>query len=131
MIREVKALLGKIPVLGVCLGHQLLGLALGADTFKLRFGHHGANHPVRDESTGRVEITSQNHGFCVDPAGLRKAGAAITHTNLNDGTLEGFRHDDLKVMAVQFHPEAAPGPRDSSHLFERYLAFAGVGPRPN
>jgi carbamoyl-phosphate synthase small subunit len=131
MIREVKALLGKIPVLGVCLGHQLLGLALGADTFKLRFGHHGANHPVRDEQTGRVEITSQNHGFCVDPAGLRKAGAAVTHTNLNDGTLEGFRHDDLKVMAVQFHPEAAPGPRDSAHLFERYLSFAGIGPRPS
>lgn len=125
MVAEVRALLGKVPLLGVCLGHQLLGLALGAETFKLRFGHRGGNHPVRDVATGRVEITSQNHGFCVDPAGVERAGGRVTHVNLDDGTLEGFAHDDLRVMAVQFHPEAAPGPRDSEHLLvSRYLDFA-------
>jgi carbamoyl-phosphate synthase small subunit len=126
MIGEVKALMGKIPLLGVCLGHQILGLAIGADTFKLRFGHRGINHPVRDHQTGKIEITSQNHGFCVDPAKITHLGGHITHTNLYDGTLEGFAHEDLRVMCVQFHPEAAPGPHDSSHLFARYLSFAGV-----
>ncbi|MDP2312588.1 MAG: glutamine-hydrolyzing carbamoyl-phosphate synthase small subunit [Pseudomonadota bacterium] len=126
IVGEVKKLVGKTPLLGVCLGHQLLGLALGADTFKLRFGHRGGNHPVRDNETGRVEITSQNHGFCVDPAGIERAGARITHVNLNDHTLEGFVHADLGVIAVQFHPEAAPGPNDSAHLiFDRFLRFAG------
>jgi carbamoyl-phosphate synthase small subunit len=125
-IAGLRRLLGRLPLLGVCLGHQLLGLALGAETFKLRFGHRGSNHPVRDLLTGRVEITSQNHGFCVDSAGVERAGGRLTHLNLNDGTLEGFRHDDLQLMAVQFHPEAAPGPHDSRHLLvERYLAFAG------
>ncbi|MEN9786574.1 MAG: hypothetical protein RLZZ299_1838 [Pseudomonadota bacterium] len=124
MIATVRSLLGKVPMLGVCLGHQLLGLALGADTFKLRFGHRGGNHPVRDVETGRVEITSQNHGFCVDPAGIERAGGRVTHVNLNDGTLEGFRHDDLRVMCVQHHPEAAPGPHDSAHLLmDRTLRF--------
>ena len=126
IIDEVKKTIGKLPVVGICLGPPLLGLGLGADTFKLPFGHRGANHPVRDIETGRIEITSQNHGFCVDPVGIEAAGGVVTHINLNDGTLEGFRHDDLRVMAVQFHPEAAPGPRDSRHLVvDRYLRFAG------
>ena len=125
MIAELGKVLGKVPLLGVCLGHQLLGLALGADTFKLRFGHRGGNHPVRDIETGRVEITSQNHGFCVDPVGVLRAGGRLTHTNLNDGTLEGFVHEDLRVIAVQFHPEAAPGPHDSRHLLlDRFLRLA-------
>ncbi|MSP55275.1 MAG: carbamoyl-phosphate synthase small subunit [Myxococcales bacterium] len=127
MVATVRALLGKKPLLGVCLGHQLLGLALGADTFKLRFGHRGGNHPVRDLITGRIEITSQNHGFCVDPAGIERAGGKVTHVNLNDGTLEGFCHEDLRVACVQFHPEAMPGPRDSEHLLvQRFLQIAGI-----
>jgi carbamoyl-phosphate synthase small subunit len=127
MVTEVKNAIGKIPVVGICLGHQLIGRALGADTFKLRFGHRGANHPVRDLETGRVEITSQNHGFCVDAKGIEAAGGRVTHINLNDQTLEGFCHDDLRVAAVQFHPEACPGPRDSDHLvLDRFLRVAGV-----
>ena len=126
VVENVKEVMGKLPMVGICLGHQLLGLALDADTFKLRFGHRGANHPVRDVKTGRVEITSQNHGFCVDPKGVERAGGRVTHVNLNDGTLEGFAHDDHRIMAVQFHPESAPGPRDSGHLIvDRYLSFCG------
>ncbi len=125
MTAEVKKLVGRVPLVGICLGHQLLGQALGADTFKLKFGHRGGNHPVRDHVTGRVEITSQNHGFCVDPEGIEAAGAEITHTNLYDGTVEGFVHSAERIMAVQFHPEAAPGPHDSNHLLlNRFLAFA-------
>ncbi len=125
MVATVEALLGRVPIAGICLGHQLLALALGAETFKLRFGHRGCNHPVRDQGTGRVEITSQNHGFCVDPAGIERAGARVTHVNLYDGTLEGFAHEDLRVMAVQFHPEAAPGPHDARHLLlERFIRLA-------
>lgn len=127
MVQQVKLAIGQVPVVGICLGHQLLGRALGANTFKLRFGHRGANHPVRDLDTGRVEITSQNHGFCVDPAGIEAAGGRVTHINLNDGTLEGFAHDDLRIAAVQFHPEACPGPRDAAHLLlDRFLRVAGV-----
>jgi carbamoyl-phosphate synthase small subunit len=120
-IRTLRALLHELPIFGICLGHQLLALALGAQTFKLKFGHRGANQPVRNLLTGSVEITSQNHGFCVDPASLEAAGCEVTHVHLNDGTLAGFRHRTLPIMSVQYHPEASPGPHDSSYLFECFL----------
>lgn len=119
---EVKKLLGHVPVFGICLGHQILGLALGGRTFKLKFGHHGANHPVLNQQTGKVEITSQNHGFCVDPDSLPASEIEITHKNLNDGTLEGFRHRNVPMFCVQYHPEAAPGPHDSHYLFQDFAA---------
>jgi carbamoyl-phosphate synthase small subunit len=119
---EVKKLVGKVPVFGICLGHQILGLALGGKTYKLKFGHHGANHPVLNRSTGKVEITSQNHGFCVDPDSLRDSEVEITHINLNDGTVEGLRHRSEPVFCVQYHPEAAPGPHDSHYLFQDFAA---------
>ena len=120
-IRTIEGLVetGK-PIFGICLGHQLLGLALGATTFKLKFGHRGANHPVQDLESGHVAITSQNHGFAVDPATL-PPDVEATHRNLNDGTLEGFRHRRLPILAAQFHPEAAPGPHDANVLFHRFL----------
>ncbi len=114
-----------IPVFGICLGHQLLALASGAATFKLPFGHRGANQPVLDRETGRVEITSQNHGFAVDPASLDAQIAESTHIHLNDGTLAGFRRLDRPVFAVQHHPEASPGPHDSWYLFDRFVALCG------
>lgn len=120
---NIRRLLGHVPILGICLGHQLLGLALGGRTYKLKFGHHGGNHPVRDVRTGQVEITAQNHGFSVDPDSLDATSVEFTHVNLNDGTLEGFRHRTLPAMAVQFHPEAAPGPHDSFHLFDEFLSM--------
>ena len=105
---------------GICLGHQILGLALGGKTYKLKFGHHGANHPVMDLTTRKVEITSQNHGFAVDVGSL--AGKAVlTHINLNDNTVEGMRHDRLPIFSVQYHPEASPGPNDPSYLFDRFV----------
>jgi carbamoyl-phosphate synthase small subunit len=111
-----------IPTFGICLGHQILGLACGARTFKLKFGHRGANHPVKNLKTGQVEVTSQNHGFSVDPeAFARRPELILTHTNLNDGTVEGFRHRDLPVVSVQYHPEASPGPHDAGYLFERFV----------
>jgi carbamoyl-phosphate synthase small subunit len=127
VVVQIKRLMGQVPLAGICLGHQLLALALGATTYKLRFGHRGVNHPVQDKATGRVEITSQNHGFCVDPEGLIQAGATVSHVHLNDGTVAGLQHDDLRVISVQFHPESCPGPKDSEHLMvERFLAFAGL-----
>jgi carbamoyl-phosphate synthase small subunit len=123
-IDTVKDLIGKKPVFGICLGHQLLGLAFGAKTFKLKFGHRGANQPVRNEQTGQVEITTQNHGFSVDPATL-PSDVVPTHINLNDNTLEGLRHKKLPVFSVQYHPEAAAGPHDSSYLFEEFRKLMG------
>jgi carbamoyl-phosphate synthase small subunit len=127
VVKQVQACIGKLPIVGICLGHQLLGLALGAKTYKLRFGHRGGNHPVKDALTGRVEITSQNHGFCVESEGILADGGEVTHINLNDQTLAGFQHTKKKVMGIQFHPEACPGPHDSQHLLiERFLEFSGV-----
>jgi carbamoyl-phosphate synthase small subunit len=122
--RTVRALLDRdLPTFGICLGHQILGLALGARTYKLKFGHHGANHPVQNLATGRVEITSQNHGFAVEPESAEAAGLKITHLNLNDKTVEGFRHRSRPVFAVQYHPEAAPGPHDSRYLFDEFVTL--------
>jgi carbamoyl-phosphate synthase small subunit len=118
-IESIRQLLGKVPIMGICLGHQLIGCALGGRTYRLKFGHHGCNHPVLDLTTRRVEITSQNHNFAVDPATL-PAAAEITHLNLNDNTVEWLRHRDLPLFCVQYHPEAAPGPHDASYLFTRF-----------
>jgi carbamoyl-phosphate synthase small subunit len=120
LVDAVKQLLGKIPIFGICLGHQILGLAAGGATYKLPFGHHGGNHPVRNLDTGRVEITAQNHGFAVAPASLDAQGWETTHLNLNDGTCEGIRHRELRAFSVQYHPEASPGPHDASYLFHRF-----------
>ena len=117
---EVKKLIGKTPIFGICLGHQILGLAFGGKTYKLKFGHHGANHPVLNRATDKVEITSQNHGFCVDPDSLRDSEVAVTHLNLNDNTVEGLQHRSEPVFCVQYHPEAAPGPHDSHYLFNKF-----------
>ena len=117
---NIRQLIGRLPIFGICLGHQLLGLALGGHTYKLKFGHRGGNHPVKDLRTGRVEITAQNHGFSVDPDSLRDKDVEFTHINLNDQTLEGFRHRTAPVVAVQYHPEAAPGPHDSFYLFNDF-----------
>jgi len=118
---NIRHLIGKVPIFGICLGHQLLGLALGGRTYKLKFGHRGGNHPVKDLRTGRVEITAQNHGFSVDPDSLSENDVEFTHLNLNDQTLEGFRHRREPVVAVQYHPEAAPGPHDSFYLFTDFM----------
>ena len=125
-IREVRALLGRVPVLGICLGHQILGRALGARTFKLKFGHHGANQPVKDLRSGKVEVTSQNHGYAVDAEKL-PPDVEVTHINLNDNTLEGFRHRTQPTLAVQYHPEASPGPHDSQYLFQDFLKMVNEG----
>ncbi|HVN05827.1 MAG TPA: glutamine-hydrolyzing carbamoyl-phosphate synthase small subunit [Bryobacteraceae bacterium] len=120
-VSNVRRLLGKTPVFGICLGHQILGLAVGGRTYKLKFGHRGANHPVINKVTNRVEITSHNHGFAVDPDSLNSNDVEITHMNLNDQTLEGFRHRHYPAFCVQYHPEAAPGPHDSHYLFDDFV----------
>ena len=128
--KTIAALIGKVPIFGICMGHQLLGLGLGAKTHKLKFGHHGANHPVMNLATGRVEITSQNHNFAVDVDSLRKVGAIPTHVNLNDNTLEGYTHPSLPLFSVQYHPEASPGPHDSTYLFDCFERMMQSGKAP-
>jgi carbamoyl-phosphate synthase small subunit len=130
-IETLRQLIGKVPIFGICLGHQLLTWALGGRTYKLKFGHRGANQPVRNEATGKVEITSQNHGFAADADSLRKSGAAITHVNLNDGTVEGFTHPGLAVFSVQYHPEASPGPHDATYLFDCFRDMMESGKAPS
>lgn len=125
--RELCALWGRVPILGICLGHQLLARAAGAGTFKLPFGHRGSNHPVREVESGRVRITTQNHSYAVDEASLAGTGFRVTHRNLHDGTVEGMRHETLPIWSVQFHPEASPGPRDARDLFDRFCAQVQAG----
>ena len=120
-IEQLRQVAGRIPTFGICLGHQLLALALGASTLKLKFGHRGANQPVRNLLTGRVEITSQNHGFCVEADSLAGIDCEVTHVHLNDGTLAGLRHRSRPIFSVQYHPEAAPGPHDSAYLFDCFV----------
>ncbi len=120
VIETVQGLLGHRPLFGICLGHQMMGLALRGRTFKLKFGHRGANQPVKDVTTGKVEITSQNHGYCVELESMKDAPVRLTHFNLNDNTLEGMEHLELPAFSVQYHPEASPGPHDASYLFERF-----------
>jgi carbamoyl-phosphate synthase small subunit len=120
-VKNIRKLIGRVPIFGICLGHQLCGLALGGKTFKLKFGHHGSNHPVKNLRTEKVEITAQNHGFCVDPESLPSSDVEITHMNLNDGTNEGMRHRSLPLFSVQYHPEASPGPHDARYLFDDFI----------
>lgn len=122
MIASTKTILGRRPIMGICLGHQVIAHALGGTTYKLKFGHRGGNHPVRDNATGRVYITAQNHGYAVDPDSLPRE-AEISHVNLNDGTVEGLRHTSLPLLTIQYHSEAAPGPLDNVEMFDRFLAM--------
>jgi carbamoyl-phosphate synthase small subunit len=119
-VETARGLIGKTPVMGICLGHQVIGAAFGAHSFKLKFGHRGANHPVRDETSGRVYITAQNHGYAVDDTGLAP-DIEVSHRNVNDGTVEGLKHRREPVMTIQYHSEASPGPLDNMYLFEQFL----------
>jgi carbamoyl-phosphate synthase small subunit len=128
-VKNIRKMLGRVPIFGICLGHQLCGLALGGRTFKLKFGHHGSNHPVQNLRTRKVEITSQNHGFCVDPDSLPASDVEITHINLNDHTNEGMRHRSLPLFSVQYHPEASPGPHDARYLFDDFISMMNEASR--
>ena len=119
-VKAIKQILGRVPVFGICLGHQLTGLALGGKTYKLKFGHHGGNHPVKNNATGKIEITAHNHNFAVDPDSINTGEIDLTHVDLNDNTLEGLRHKTFPLFSVQYHPEAAPGPHDSNYLFRDF-----------
>jgi carbamoyl-phosphate synthase small subunit len=121
VINTVRQTFGKMPIFGICLGHQILGLALGGKTYKLKFGHHGANHPVKDLLDQRIGITSQNHGFCVDFKSLKPGDVELIDVNLNDQTVEGIRHKKYPILSVQHHPEAAPGPHDAQYLFKHFI----------
>ena len=120
LIENTRKLIGKVPIFGICLGHQILGHALGGKTYKLKFGHRGGNHPVMDLFTRKIEVTSQNHGFAVDMDSLPKEEVELTHLNLNDKTVEGLRHKKYPLFSVQYHPENSPGPHDSDYLFDRF-----------
>jgi carbamoyl-phosphate synthase small subunit len=120
-VDSIRRLMGRMPIFGICLGHQLVGIALGGKTFKLKFGHHGGNHPVKQLKSGKIEITAHNHNFAVDPDSLPESEVELTHIDLNDSTLEGLRHRNLPLFSVQYHPEAAPGPHDSHYLFKEFV----------